>query len=162
MTTDAHLASPTCHLFFCPVPKVRAFFWCPATKSLDSPNWHWLILAPMGANGYDFLDHQGALLSFNFKISNKLTKCLGLHWLLWSLEQPAPQRPAQLRVNHWTSQSNQNLIKALSSVFNSLQYILSAPLSKSTFDFRIWIHLYVLDYKCQSKFASCIATMFKV
>ena len=53
ISTGAHLASPTCHdtgCFFCPVPKVRAYFWRPATKSLDSPNWHWLILAPMGAN----------------------------------------------------------------------------------------------------------------
>ena len=37
---------------FCPAPKVKAYFGRPVTKSLDSPKWHWLILAPIGANVY--------------------------------------------------------------------------------------------------------------
>ena len=51
----AHLASATVPwhwLFFCLAPKVRAYFGCPVTKILDSPKWHWLIFAPMGALAY--------------------------------------------------------------------------------------------------------------
>ena len=36
---------------FYPVTKVRAYFGCPVTKSLDSPKRHWLIFVPMGALG---------------------------------------------------------------------------------------------------------------
>ena len=52
MYKGAHLASATVPwhwLFFCPAPKVRAYFGHSITKSIDSPKWHWLILAPMGA-----------------------------------------------------------------------------------------------------------------
>ena len=55
MIKGAHLASATVPwhwLFFCPAPKVRAYFEHPITKSLDSPKWHWLIFAPMGALDY--------------------------------------------------------------------------------------------------------------
>ena len=49
--------SSQCHrdialVVFLPRPKVRAYFGHPTTKILDSPKWHWLILAPMGALGY--------------------------------------------------------------------------------------------------------------
>ena len=37
---------------FCLALKVKAYFGRPVTKSLDSPKWHWLILAPIGANVY--------------------------------------------------------------------------------------------------------------
>ena len=53
MYKGAHLASATVPwLFFCPAPKVRAYFGRHITKSLDSPKWHWLILALMGALVY--------------------------------------------------------------------------------------------------------------
>ena len=46
--------SSQCHcamalVFFCPAPKVRAYFGRHIIKSLDSPKWYWLILASMGA-----------------------------------------------------------------------------------------------------------------
>ena len=52
MYKGAHLASATVPWhwwFFCPV---RAYFGRHITKSLDSPKWHWLILAVMGALVY--------------------------------------------------------------------------------------------------------------
>ena len=55
MVKGAHLASATMPwhwLFFCPAPKVRAYFGRPVTKSLDSPKWYWYIFVPMGALGY--------------------------------------------------------------------------------------------------------------
>ena len=55
MYKGAILTSPTCHgtgCFFCPAPKVSTYFRCPITKTLKSPKWHWLILPPIGANGY--------------------------------------------------------------------------------------------------------------
>ena len=57
-SNGAHLASATVPwhwLFFCPAPKVRAYFGCPVTKNLDSPKWHWLIFAPMGALVYTLI-----------------------------------------------------------------------------------------------------------
>ena len=36
-------------VFFYPALKVRAYFGRPVTKSLDSPQWHWLILALIGS-----------------------------------------------------------------------------------------------------------------
>ena len=52
MYKGVHLASATVPwhwLFFCPAPKVRAYFGRHITKNLDSLKWHWLILALMGA-----------------------------------------------------------------------------------------------------------------
>ena len=40
-----------CFLTVTASPK-RAYFGCPVTKILDSPKWHWLIFAPMGALAY--------------------------------------------------------------------------------------------------------------
>ena len=42
-------------LFYCPAPKFRAYFGCPVTKSIKTPKWHWMILAPMGALDYVIL-----------------------------------------------------------------------------------------------------------
>ena len=41
---------------FCPAPKVKAYFGRPVTKRLDSPKWHWLILALIAANGWDLFN----------------------------------------------------------------------------------------------------------
>ena len=53
--------SSQCHraialVVFLPRPKVRAYFGHATTKILDSPKWHWLILATMGAPGYTFMN----------------------------------------------------------------------------------------------------------
>ena len=46
--------SSQCHcamalVVFCLAPNFRAYIECPVTKSLETPNWHWLISSPMGA-----------------------------------------------------------------------------------------------------------------
>ena len=46
--------SSQCHramalVVFCPAPNFRAYIECPVTKSLETPNWHWLISFPLGA-----------------------------------------------------------------------------------------------------------------
>ena len=55
ISKGAHLTSATVPwhwLFFCPVPKVRAYFGRPVTKSLDSLKWRQLIFVPMCALEY--------------------------------------------------------------------------------------------------------------
>ena len=46
--------SNQCHramalVVFCPAPNFKAYIEYPVTKSLETPNWHWLISFPMGA-----------------------------------------------------------------------------------------------------------------
>ena len=55
---DQGRPSSQCHramalVVFCPAPNFRAYIECPVTKSLETPNWHWLISFPMGALVYD-------------------------------------------------------------------------------------------------------------
>ena len=54
---DQGRPSSQCHramalVVFCPAPNFRAYIECPVTKSLETPNWHWLILFSMGALEY--------------------------------------------------------------------------------------------------------------
>ena len=52
--------SSQCHhamalaVFFCPTQKVRVHIGRSVTKSLEAPNWHWLISSPMGAQNWNF------------------------------------------------------------------------------------------------------------
>ena len=49
--------SNQCHramVVFLSRPKVRVHIERPVTKSLEAPNWHWLISSPMGAQNWNF------------------------------------------------------------------------------------------------------------
>ena len=49
-TSQCHRAMAL--VVFCPAPNFRAYIERPVTKSLETPNWHWLILFSMGALEY--------------------------------------------------------------------------------------------------------------
>ena len=69
---DQGRPSSQCHramalVVFCPALNFRAYIEYPVTKRLETPNWHWLILSPMGA-----LVHLAEVLNDYASLGNSL------------------------------------------------------------------------------------------
>ena len=87
---DQGRPSSQCHramalVVFCPAPNFRAYIESPITKSLETPNWHWLISFPMGALDYDIII-----------MWLKITILFGLDFIVYNCCTRAPYKQFQI------------------------------------------------------------------